>query len=176
MCEKYYTNKKYYYCCCCFHHDTGFYLYFKNISFFQVIYMAFLLNINSQFLWDVKMHCNSTYKFSKTSNRKPTRSCDKLQEANSLFIVHLLYHLFNQKRLYEKTILCRKAHKVGFEIYLPEPVDLFAVFSVMSIDGVLLPVTQINLLHPAQHKLKEEMIIRQTKHLKSRVIYNSAVY
>lgn len=81
-----------------------------------------------------------------------------------------------KKRLYEKTILCRKAHKVGFEIYLPEPVDLFAVFSVMSIDGVLLPVTQINLLHPAQHKLKEEMIIRQTKHLKSRVIYNSAVY
>lgn len=37
--------------------------------------------------------------------------------------------------------------------YLPEPVDLLAVFGVMSVDGVFLPVGQIDLLHPTQHQL-----------------------
>lgn len=38
--------------------------------------------------------------------------------------------------------------------YLPEPVDLLAVFGVVSVDGVFLPVGQINLLHPTQHQLQ----------------------
>lgn len=38
--------------------------------------------------------------------------------------------------------------------YLPEPVDLLAVLGVMPVDGVLLPVGQIDLLHPAQHQLQ----------------------
>lgn len=39
-------------------------------------------------------------------------------------------------------------------LYLPEPVDLLAVLGVMSVDGVLLPVSQIDLLHPTQHQLQ----------------------
>lgn len=39
--------------------------------------------------------------------------------------------------------------------YLPEPVDLLAVLGVMPVDGVLLPVGQIDLLHPTQHQLQQ---------------------
>lgn len=39
--------------------------------------------------------------------------------------------------------------------YLPEPVNLFAVFGVVSINGVLLPICQIDLLHPAEHQLQQ---------------------
>lgn len=39
--------------------------------------------------------------------------------------------------------------------YLPEPVDLLAVLGVMSVDGVLLPVGQIDLLHPTKHQLQK---------------------
>ena len=40
--------------------------------------------------------------------------------------------------------------------YLPEPVNLFAVFGVMSINGVLLPICQIDLLHPTEHQLRRQ--------------------
>lgn len=46
--------------------------------------------------------------------------------------------------------------------YLPEPVNLLAVLGVMSVDGVLLPVSQIDLLHPTQHQLQHTH-----KHLKA---------
>lgn len=49
--------------------------------------------------------------------------------------------------------VCSVTHSVC--PYLPEPVDLLAVLGVMSIDGVLLPVGQIDLLHPTQHQLQQ---------------------
>lgn len=39
--------------------------------------------------------------------------------------------------------------------YLPEPVNLLAVLGVVSINGVLLPICQINLLHPTEHQLQQ---------------------
>ena len=71
-----------------------------------------------------------TYEFGESPDGQATGPCDELEETDSLLVVHLLHHL-------------------------PEPVDLLAVFGVVSVDGVLLPVGQINLLHPAQHQLEE---------------------
>lgn len=38
---------------------------------------------------------------------------------------------------------------------LPEPEDLLAAACVVSVDGVPLPVCQVDLLHPTQHHLQE---------------------
>lgn len=53
---------------------------------------------------------------------------------------------------------CIKTPETERVYYLPEPVDLLAVFGIMPIDGVLLPVIQINFLHPTQHELEQETI------------------
>ena len=37
--------------------------------------------------------------------------------------------------------------------HLPEPDDLFAAASVVSVDGVSLPVGEVDLLHATQHHL-----------------------
>lgn len=37
--------------------------------------------------------------------------------------------------------------------HLPEPLDLLAALGVMPVDGVLLPVIQVNFLHATQHQL-----------------------
>lgn len=47
------------------------------------------------------------------------------------------------------------ARRAAEAVYLPEPDDLFAAASVMPVDGVSLPVHQVDLLHPAQHHLRE---------------------
>ena len=39
---------------------------------------------------------------------------------------------------------------------LPEPDDLFATASVMSVDGVSLPVSEVDLLHATQHHLWQD--------------------
>lgn len=39
--------------------------------------------------------------------------------------------------------------------YLPEPHDLFAISSIVSVNRVLLPVCQIDLLHSTQHHLHQ---------------------
>lgn len=44
------------------------------------------------------------------------------------------------------------AHE-GSGAHLPEPLDLFAVLGVVPVDGVLLPVVHVDLLHAAQHQL-----------------------
>lgn len=38
-------------------------------------------------------------------------------------------------------------------LYLPEPEDLFTASSIVSVNGVSLPVDQVDLLHPTQHYL-----------------------
>ena len=40
--------------------------------------------------------------------------------------------------------------------HLPEPDDLFAAASVVSVDGVSLPVGEVDLLHATQHHLWQE--------------------
>lgn len=40
-------------------------------------------------------------------------------------------------------------------LYLPEPEDLFTASSIVSVNGVSLPVDQVDLLHPTQHYLHE---------------------
>lgn len=40
--------------------------------------------------------------------------------------------------------------------HLPEPLDLLAVLGVVPVDGVLLPVAHVYLLHAAQHQLPEK--------------------
>lgn len=39
---------------------------------------------------------------------------------------------------------------------LPEPDDLFAAPSVVSVDGAPLPVCQVDLLHTTQHHLEQD--------------------
>lgn len=41
----------------------------------------------------------------------------------------------------------------GAGAHLPEPLDLLAVLGVVPVDGVLLPVVHVDLLHAAQHQL-----------------------
>lgn len=59
-----------------------------------------------------------------------------------------LHHLWTHSHSWEHVQLVKP--------YLPEPVNLFAVFGVMSVDGVFLPVSQIDLLHPTQHQLQHK--------------------
>lgn len=44
----------------------------------------------------------------------------------------------------------------GFDTDLPEPEDLFAVPSVVPVDGVSLPVCKVDVLHATQHHLWRE--------------------
>ena len=41
---------------------------------------------------------------------------------------------------------------------LPEPLDLFAVPGVVAIDCVLLPFSDVELLHPTQHQLQLSLV------------------
>lgn len=45
--------------------------------------------------------------------------------------------------------------------HLPEPLDLLAVLGVVPVDGVLLPVVHVYLLHAAQHQLRGRASGRQ---------------
>ena len=103
-----------------------------------------------------------TYEFGEASDWQPTGSCYKLKQADSLFIVHLFHNLQEHNFIIHWTnslsvLMCSHMehilHMHHIRLYLPEPVDLLAVLGVMSIDSVLLPVGQINLLHPTQHQL-----------------------
>lgn len=44
--------------------------------------------------------------------------------------------------------------------HLPEPLDLLAVLGVVPVDGVLLPVAQVYLLHATQHQLRRRGGVR----------------
>lgn len=46
--------------------------------------------------------------------------------------------------------------------YLPEPVNLLAVLGVVSINGVLLPICQVDLLHTTEHQLQHTENIRSS--------------
>lgn len=48
--------------------------------------------------------------------------------------------------------------------HLPEPLDLLAVLGVVPVDGVLLPVAQVYLLHAAQHQLRRREGLSGTQH------------
>ena len=42
--------------------------------------------------------------------------------------------------------------------YLPEPLDLFAILGVVPVDGVPLPVVDVDLLHAAQQELQLTLV------------------
>ena len=42
--------------------------------------------------------------------------------------------------------------------YLPEPLDLFAILGVVPVDGVPLPVVDVDLLHSAQQELQLALV------------------
>lgn len=46
----------------------------------------------------------------------------------------------------------------AFTTHLPEPNDLLAVFGVVPVDGVALPVVNVHLLHAAQHQLQFPLV------------------
>ena len=109
-----------------------------------------------------------TYELSEASHRQPTGSCYKLKQTDSLFVVHLFHHLQEHTQTHDHPctpqhmdfIIADCVFRSSFVLsepkcpYLPEPVNLLAVLGVMSVDGVLLPVSQIDLLHPTQHQLQ----------------------
>lgn len=117
-----------------------------------------------------------TYELSEASHRQPTGSCYKLKQTDSLFVVHLFHHLQEHAQTHDHPctpqhmdfIIADCVFRSSFVLsepkcpYLPEPVNLLAVLGVMSVDGVLLPVSQIDLLHPTQHQLQHTH-----KHLKA---------
>lgn len=101
--------------------------------------------------------CVCTYELSEASDRKSTGSCDKLKQTDSLLVVHLLHHLQEHNFVisgHKRYSVCGSCVRGAVCPYLPEPVDLLAVLCVVSIDGVFLPVGQIDLLHPAKHQLQ----------------------
>lgn len=48
--------------------------------------------------------------------------------------------------------------------HLPEPLDLLAVLGIVPVDGVLLPVAHVYLLHAAQHQLRRRERVSGTQH------------
>ena len=47
---------------------------------------------------------------------------------------------------------------VCWKSYLPEPHDLLAVAGIVAIDCALLPLSDMKLLHPAQHELQLSLV------------------
>lgn len=63
-------------------------------------------------------------------------------------------------RKYNKThqklcVVTRYATRIVTD--LPEPHDLFAISSIVSVNGVPLPVRQVDLLHSTQHDLRPKI-------------------
>lgn len=100
--------------------------------------------------------CLPTHQISEAPNGKATGSCDELQQSHPLLIVHLLNklmkHLCKNTNLITKCTFLNENYAIN-RLYLPEPQDLFAASSIVSVNSVSLPVNQVDLLHPTQHHL-----------------------
>lgn len=104
-----------------------------------------------------------THEVIEASDWQATGTSDELQQSHPLLIVHLLHQLqekkTNKKQERLKTILSYyyklqlNESLLRLHTDLPEPDDLFTAASIVSVDGVSLPVYQVNLLHTTQHDL-----------------------
>lgn len=98
-------------------------------------------------------NCSSLILFSLSISLTnwPKVLCKISHRQGNLFTFHVILHKY--EATIEKDTFLNGNYPVT-RLYLPEPEDLFTASSIVSVNGVSLPVDQVDLLHPTQHYLQ----------------------